>query len=132
MGFIHKTLILSQLKIPFLLTKEDEQKSIVVILFYLIKGPVRKVLECKRTFRRVRNKIRCLQVEKVFYYVTILKTLQEQLKSKTLLKMVYSGSKAINSENSNYYCSVFTDLTRDDSDLTSNSKQHVSRVEHVF
>lgn len=70
---------------------------------------MRKVLECKRTFRRVRNKIRLLQVEKVFYYVPILKTLQEQLKSKTLLKTVYSGNKPINSENSNYYLHDFND-----------------------
>ena len=29
-------------------------------------------------------------------------------------------------------CSVFWDLTKDDSGLTNNSKQHISRVEHVF
>jgi len=29
-------------------------------------------------------------------------------------------------------CSVFRDLTKDDLGLTNNSKQHISRVEHVF
>ena len=45
-----------------------------------------------RTFKRVKNKIRCLQVEKVFYYIPILKTLQEQLNTKSILKMVYGQS----------------------------------------
>ena len=70
---------------------------------------MRKVLECKRTFRRVQRKIRRLQVDKVFYYVPVLRTLQEQLKSKILLKMIYSGKKPINSENSNYYLHDFND-----------------------
>lgn len=40
-----------------------------------------------------------MQVEKVFYYIPILKTLQEQLKSKAILQMVFSQAKHItNSE----------------------------------
>lgn len=56
---------------------------------------MKKVLGCKRTFRRVQSKIRCLQVEKVFYYIPILKTLQEELRSKTVLKMVYSKNTQV-------------------------------------
>lgn len=49
-----------------------------------------------------------MQVEKVFYYVPILKTLQEQLKSKTILKMVYSESNC-HPANSSYYLHDFSD-----------------------
>ena len=40
-----------------------------------------------------------MQVEKLFYYIPILKTLQEQLKSKAILQMVFSQAENItNSE----------------------------------
>ena len=45
-----------------------------------------------RVYRRVRNKIRCLQFEKVFFYVPILKTLEVQFQSRAILKMVFSES----------------------------------------
>ena len=51
---------------------------------------MKKVLGKTRAFRRVKNKIRCIQIENVFYYIPILKTLQEQLKSKAILQMVFS------------------------------------------
>ena len=46
-----------------------------------------------RAFKRVKNKIRCIQVEKVFYYIPLLKTLQEQLKFKEILQMVFAENK---------------------------------------
>ncbi|KAK2555253.1 hypothetical protein P5673_023237, partial [Acropora cervicornis] len=49
--------------------------------------PVKKVLGTTRAFKRVKNKIRCIQVEKVSYYIPLLKTLQEQLKFKGMLKI---------------------------------------------
>lgn len=70
--------------------------------------PVRIVLGSARTFKRVKNKIRCLQVEKVFYYIPILKTLQEQLKSKSILKMVYLDRNCTQA-NSNSYLEDFDD-----------------------
>lgn len=45
-----------------------------------------------RVYRRVRNKIRCLQIEKVLFYVPILKTLEVQFQSRAILKMVFSES----------------------------------------
>ena len=45
-----------------------------------------------RVYRRVRNKIRCLQIEKVFFYVPVLKTLEVQFQSRAILKMVFSES----------------------------------------
>lgn len=46
-----------------------------------------------RAFKRVKNKIRCIQVEKVFYYIPLLKTLQEQLKFNEILQMVFAENK---------------------------------------
>ena len=45
-----------------------------------------------RVYRRVKNKTRYLQLEKVFYYCPILQTLELQFKSKAIHKMVFSES----------------------------------------
>lgn len=60
------------------------------------------------TFKKVKTKIRCVQVEKVFYYIPILKTLQQQLRSKEILKMVYSEGN-FNPVNSSSYLQDFND-----------------------
>ena len=60
----------------------------------------------KRASKRVRNKIRCTQIAKVFYYIPILKTLQEQLKSKAILQMVFAES---NRDSSGGYLHDFND-----------------------
>ena len=45
-----------------------------------------------KSLQKSEKQIRCLQLEKVFYYVPILKTLELQFKSKAILKMVFSES----------------------------------------
>ena len=60
----------------------------------------------KRAFKRVRNEIRCTQIANVFYYIPILKTLQEQLKAKAILQMVFAES---NRDSSGGYLHGFND-----------------------
>ncbi|XP_031549051.1 uncharacterized protein LOC116286639 [Actinia tenebrosa] len=54
--------------------------------------PKRIILNSTRVYKKVKNKYKCMEVEKDFYYVSILKTLQEQLQFKDILQMVFSNS----------------------------------------